>query len=63
MAKSTAPMSATEMVAALDQVVQACREQFGETNPARVAQVEQHVATAAMAVEHLHTETPFVIGA
>lgn len=41
----------------------AATDQFGESNPDRVAQLDAALKTAEMAVEHLHTETPYVMGA
>jgi len=59
MGKTPAPMTREDAVAALESVAVAVSAEFGHTNPARVAQAIAHLQTARMAVEHLHTETPF----
>lgn len=62
MGKSTPPpMSLEDAVAALEAVAAAVVAEFGETNPARAAQAMSHLSTARMAIEHLHTETPFTM--
>ncbi len=49
------PMTQDEALAALAQVRQAMHEQFPD-HPARLAQLDGALATAGMAVEHLHDE-------
>jgi len=52
-------MPLEDVVASLEAVAAAVVAEFGDTNPARVAQATSHLSTARMAIEHLHTETPF----
>jgi hypothetical protein len=47
----------------LDDIAVAIVERFGESNPERVQQALSHLTTAKMAIEHVHAETPFRIGA
>lgn len=43
----------------LASVYEQAESEWGEDNPARLAQLKHHLDTAAMAVDHLATETPY----
>lgn len=48
-------MTRAEVLAALDEVRQAMHDQFPD-NAARLGQLDSHIATVAMVVDHLHDE-------
>jgi hypothetical protein len=60
--KSEAGASQAELLKRLGSVRKDAAAQFGDSNPDRVAQLDAALSTAEMAVEHLHTETPYRMG-
>jgi hypothetical protein len=51
---------ADELLGQLDHLLEVCRARYGETNPERVRQLADHVATVEQTIEALHTEVPYV---